>query len=178
MRIFGDEFVAGRLVLQVLALGIFFNVAVGPIGWFIVLTGRSYLSLINSLVALLVNISVTFFLTTKFGIIGAAIAILLGLLVINVMRLIQIKSIFGIHPFSTAMWKSIGDRMHGSFYRIRIKSYRMAISFLSERLGRFRQTGALHTLLLTTALLISVLMRRYTVFESIRGLMITEKYVF
>ena len=107
MRIFGEEFISGRLVLQVLAVGIFLNVAVGPIGWFIVLTGRSYLSLINSLVALLVNISVTFFLTIKFGIIGAAIAILLGLLVVNLMRLIQIRSIFGIHPFSHALWKSL-----------------------------------------------------------------------
>jgi O-antigen/teichoic acid export membrane protein len=107
MRIFGDEFVAGRPVLQVMALGILFNVAVGPIGWFIVLTGRSYLSLINSFVALVLNISVTFFLTTKFGIIGAAIAIVLGLVVINTMRLIQIKLIFGIHPFSNAIWKSL-----------------------------------------------------------------------
>jgi O-antigen/teichoic acid export membrane protein len=107
LRIFGEEFVAGKLVLQVLALGLFFNVAVGPIGWFIVLTGRSYLSLINSCFALLVNIWVTIFLTAKFGIIGAAIAILLGLLVINFMRLVQIKFIFGVHPFSNALWKSM-----------------------------------------------------------------------
>lgn len=107
LSIFGNEFVAGKLVLQLLAVGIFFNVAVGPIGWFIVLTGRSYLSLMNSCIALLINISVTFFLTARFGIIGAAIAILLGLVVINLLRLIQIRSIFGIHPFSTSMWKSL-----------------------------------------------------------------------
>lgn len=107
MSIFGEEFAAGKLVLQVLAVGIFFNVAVGPIGWFIVLTGRSYLSLVNSLVALLVNLVVTIFLTTKFGIIGAATAILLGLLVVNLMRLAQIRSIFGIHPFSVSLWKSM-----------------------------------------------------------------------
>jgi O-antigen/teichoic acid export membrane protein len=107
LRIFGEEFVAGKLVLQILALGILLNVAVGPVGWFIVLTGRSFLSLVNSCVALLVNIVVTIFLTTKYGIVGAAVAIMLGLLVVNLMRLIEIKYIFGIHPFGRALMKCL-----------------------------------------------------------------------
>ena len=97
LSIFGDEFIQGYPVLIILALGKFVNGIAGSVGSFLNMTGHQ--KMFNRIVILggIVNILLNFLLIPQYGIIGAAIASMISIILWNLLASLYIKYKFGFY---------------------------------------------------------------------------------
>ena len=95
LSIFGDEFVKGYPVLILLALGKFVNGIAGSVGSFLNMTGHQ--KVFNRIVIIggVTNIVFNFILIPKYGILGAAIASMISIILWNLLASLYIKYKFG-----------------------------------------------------------------------------------
>lgn len=74
MGIFGEEFKGGAILLIVLAVGQFVNIAAGPVAYMLMMSGNEHVLRINVLFIAGVSIVLNVILVPSFGSLGAAIA--------------------------------------------------------------------------------------------------------
>ncbi|MEE9189144.1 MAG: polysaccharide biosynthesis C-terminal domain-containing protein, partial [Candidatus Neomarinimicrobiota bacterium] len=91
MLLFGVQYVEAQGVLQILAIAIFIQTISGIGGSTLVVTGYPKVNLYNALAALGVNITLNIILIPQFGIMGAALATLISLIIIAVARIVEIR---------------------------------------------------------------------------------------
>lgn len=96
---FGAGFGAGAGVVAITGAGFLLAAATGPVDMLLLMTGRSRQSLVNSGVALAVNVAANLALIPILGIEGAALAWAISLTVANGLPLLQIWRSVGIHPY-------------------------------------------------------------------------------
>jgi O-antigen/teichoic acid export membrane protein len=99
LHIYGKEFVAGASCLVILSIGQMLSSTCGPFTHMIMMSGRSKINLLNSVLVSLINIILCFLLIPKIGIIGAALAATISLAIVNTVGLIETFMIYKIHPF-------------------------------------------------------------------------------
>jgi O-antigen/teichoic acid export membrane protein len=99
--IFGRGYGSGTAVLVVLAGAMLFSTASGMVDAVLAMAGRTTWTLMNATVALVVNVSVSYYLltSTDLGILGAAIGWAAGIVVNNVLPLTQLAVSMRLHPF-------------------------------------------------------------------------------
>ncbi len=105
--LYGSTYVAGAGAVLVLAVSHLVSAALGLVGWVLVAGGRSRLALINNFIGLAVNIGLSLWLTPRYGLIGAAIAVLATILVVQGAMLFEMAALEGVWPFSVALWKPL-----------------------------------------------------------------------
>lgn len=98
MQIFGPAYAAGALILQILAAAMLFSTACGAVDAVLVMAGRSDLTMINAWAALIANLGLNIWLIPRLGIVGAALAWIASILIMNVVPLIQVRITLGLHP--------------------------------------------------------------------------------
>lgn len=108
LSLFGPDFVRGHQVLVIILFGYFLNTAVGPVNWLLTMTDRQYYVMANSWVSVVLNLGLNFVLIQEFGMTGAAIATASTLSLVNVLRLVEVWKLEGIHPYSFSFTKPIG----------------------------------------------------------------------
>jgi O-antigen/teichoic acid export membrane protein len=96
----GSTYRSGHGVVVVLAIAALLAAAGGPVDLILLMAGRSGLSLVNSLVALGVNLGLNLLLIPQIGIIGAAIAWAAAIVVRNVLGMLQVMNNLHWLPFS------------------------------------------------------------------------------
>jgi O-antigen/teichoic acid export membrane protein len=99
LRLFGPAYADGATALTLLAIGQLVNTAAGPLGQVINLSGRQYLSAANNVLAVGLNLAVALVLIPRYGMAGAAASTAAALVLLNVLRLVEVRIIFGCHPF-------------------------------------------------------------------------------
>jgi O-antigen/teichoic acid export membrane protein len=101
LKILGPEFVAGHTAMVIVAGAMLLSTAIGPVDVVLLMGGKSSWNLLNTVVALTVNIALNFILIGHFhmGIEGAAIAWFVSVALNNFMPLAQVWSFLGLHPF-------------------------------------------------------------------------------
>lgn len=92
---YGDAYEYGVKTLQVLVVSQMVNVAFGPVGLALTLSGFERRALIGQLAGLLVSISITVMLVGDWGAIGAAVGAFAGLLVWNIWMAFQVRRHWG-----------------------------------------------------------------------------------
>jgi O-antigen/teichoic acid export membrane protein len=107
LSIFGNSFTAGATALVVLAFADLLSVGTGMGGTIIDMTGYTKLKLLNSTIRISLYLILDVLLIPRFGLIGAAMAILIGELVVNLLRLIQVFLLFRILPFNKSFAKPV-----------------------------------------------------------------------
>ncbi|MFX1410565.1 MAG: flippase [Promethearchaeota archaeon] len=107
MLVFGPEFVAGAMVLRLLAISELFNVATGPVGWLLTMSGHPRFNLLNTILLLGLNLVLALFLIPRYGIVGAAASGALGTLIVNLLRLLEVYVILRVHPYNLSYLKPI-----------------------------------------------------------------------
>ncbi|MFC7227996.1 flippase [Salinirubellus salinus] len=105
LLIFGPEFSGGAVVLTLFAVGQITNCAVGPSGYFLMMTDHQQLTMINQWLLGGLNIVLNYILITELGVIGAALATASVLSFINIIRVIEVWYTEGLTPYSKAYWK-------------------------------------------------------------------------
>ena len=105
LHIFGRGYAEAATVTVVLAIGQMFDVATGPTGYMLVMSGRPYLTMANNVFALTLNISLNLVLIPRYGIKGAAVAWALALALINVAKVAQVWATMHLHAFDRGFFK-------------------------------------------------------------------------
>jgi O-antigen/teichoic acid export membrane protein len=99
LAVFGRGYAGGRPVMIVLALAMLVATACGFVDIVLIMAGRSSWSLINTVIALIVNVTVDLLLIPPLGVTGAAIGWAVAIGVNNLVPLVQVRRSVGIHPF-------------------------------------------------------------------------------
>jgi len=105
LGLFGSEFKKGTTVLVILGVGQLVNAGVGQSGYLLVMTGHSSLALINTIVLLSSSVILDVILIPRYGLVGAAIAGSLAIIIFSILRAAEVYHIFRMHPFKRAFWK-------------------------------------------------------------------------
>jgi len=96
LLIFGKDFNGAFPVLVILAFGEMINALTGPAGNLLVLTGQQRISVRILTLGVTVCIGFNLWLIPLYGAVGAAFSMALGLIVINILRALVIRSKYGI----------------------------------------------------------------------------------
>jgi len=107
MRIFGSSFVLGTSSLIILCLGQLVHVGAGASGVMLTMTGREKLESLNVLGILILNVILNLTLIPKFGILGAAIATAVSLILLNIIRVLEVYIFLKMHSFDIKFLKCI-----------------------------------------------------------------------
>ena len=100
LLVFGARFEEGAGVLAILSLAMLVASATGPVDWVLLMGGKSGWNLLNTALALAVNIALNLLLIPRIGITGAAIAWAASIIVNSVVPLLEAWLLLGMHPFS------------------------------------------------------------------------------
>lgn len=107
LLIFGKDFTDGKLPLLILSLGNLVQVLLGSAGSIIVMTGKIYLNLLNSLVIAVANVVGYYFLISSMGALGAALANSISVILISVLFFLEVLYYYKMHPFQVSLWKPV-----------------------------------------------------------------------
>ena len=107
LRVFGDEYVAAGPALVWLSSAMLVASLFGPSDTVILMSGRSRLSLINALVAVLINLAGNFLLVPRYGITAAGATWAVTLVVGAALPAIQSARILHVHPWSHALRSAV-----------------------------------------------------------------------
>lgn len=98
VTVFGHSYRAGGTVMVILGLTMLLATGCGQVDMVLVTTGRSSWSLINGLLAVVVNVGLDVLLIPHYGIAGAAIGWAAAIALTNLMPLAQIAATVRLHP--------------------------------------------------------------------------------
>jgi O-antigen/teichoic acid export membrane protein len=107
LGIFGPAYRTGAEALTILAAGQLFNAVTGPLGQVINMSGRPYLTLVNNAAVAALNIVLCLILIPRYGLTGAACATTASLTLVNLVKLAQVRALFGINPFRAETARAI-----------------------------------------------------------------------
>jgi O-antigen/teichoic acid export membrane protein len=107
MGIFGDEFIIGFPCLLILAIGQVVNASAGPVGNFLIMSGRQDIVLLGTAVSFGLNIILNYILIRGYGIVGAAMATAVTQVFLNLTFLIKVYHFYRIHPYNLKFLKPL-----------------------------------------------------------------------
>ena len=107
LSLFGEQYADGATALAVLAVGQLVNTAAGPLGQVINMSGRPYITMPNNAFVTLLNVGVGLVLIPRYGLVGAAVSTAGALTVGNAVKLVLIRTIFGLTPFRADTAKTL-----------------------------------------------------------------------
>lgn len=99
LGLFGEDYAAASSVVAILAGSALVGSGFGPVDVLLVMAGRSLWSFRNAMVAFGLNVVLNLVLIPRWGLDGAAVAWAASRIVGNVLPLLQIRSLLGLHPF-------------------------------------------------------------------------------
>jgi len=100
LGVFGHAYAKGATALAILAAGQLFNAATGPLGQMINMSGRPYITLVNNAVVAALNVGGCILLIPRYGVTGAACSTTAAITLVNLIKLVQVRVIFGLDPFT------------------------------------------------------------------------------
>jgi O-antigen/teichoic acid export membrane protein len=102
VSVLGPGYAGAADALTILAVAMLFGSGVGPIDIALLMAGKSSWNLLNTAAAVTVNVVLNLLLIPSFGITGAAIAWAASIVVNNLVPLIQVRGLVGLHPVGVA----------------------------------------------------------------------------
>jgi O-antigen/teichoic acid export membrane protein len=105
LRIFRQPTGAGHVAMLVLAAAFLVDAFTGPIGHVLTMSGRSWLNLADNVAALVCNVVLNVLLIPVLGLVGAAISWAVVIVGVNVVRVLQVRSIYRVTPFERSLAK-------------------------------------------------------------------------
>lgn len=100
LGLFGAGFSAGYATLVLLAIGKLVSAATGSVGYMLNMTGHQRLNLLNTVVLGAVNATLNVLWIGRYGAKGAAAAAALSLGLVNILRVVEVRSVLGLSLLS------------------------------------------------------------------------------
>jgi Polysaccharide biosynthesis C-terminal domain len=108
LTVFGRSYQAGATVMVILGLTMLLATGCGQVDMVLVTTGRSSWSLVNGLLAVVVNVGLDVLLIPRYGITGAAIGWSAAIVLTNLMPLAQLAATKRLHPLGRGTFITAG----------------------------------------------------------------------
>lgn len=107
LRVFGESFEAGATALVVLAFSELANAATGTCGTVIDMSGYNTVKVVNKFVWVGLSLGLNVLLIPPFGIMGAAVAVLLATATVQMIRVIEVWMLAGLNPYDRMILKPV-----------------------------------------------------------------------
>lgn len=107
LRVFGEGFAEGQLVLMLFVVAQLAGSVVGSSGFLLMMTDHQYLTLFNQVSSGILNAILNYVFITQYGFIGAAMATATVLSAINVLRVIEVWYFEGMLPYDRTYLKPV-----------------------------------------------------------------------
>lgn len=107
LLVFGSDFPEAATTLRLLAVGQIINAIAGPVGLILTMTGRQKVNLANSIALAVINLALNIVMIPRWGIAGAGLATAISLTAINVVRIVEVKVLYGFTPFRVDLFKPV-----------------------------------------------------------------------
>ncbi len=107
LGLFGPEFGAGFMTMVVLAMSQVVYAAMGSGDTVLIMSGRPYLNLVNTIVVVIVNFALNMWLIPTMGILGAALGTLISFALLTLIRLVEVYHLYRIHPLTWRLLKPL-----------------------------------------------------------------------
>jgi O-antigen/teichoic acid export membrane protein len=101
LGIFGPGYSRGDVALVILSLAMLVNLGTGNVTVVLLMGGKSSWNLVNTAVALTLNVVLNLVLMPRFGMEGAAVAWAVSIVVDNLLALIEVRVFLGMRPFGS-----------------------------------------------------------------------------
>jgi O-antigen/teichoic acid export membrane protein len=123
LRLFGENFTAGTVVLTLFVVGQLFNCVGGANGYLLMMTGHQYVLVANQWIFGVLNVILNYFFILELGFVGAAMATAGVLAILNVAKTLELWYLEGLFPYSLDFVKPIlaGIVAAGAMYALGIK---------------------------------------------------------
>ncbi len=112
LKIFGKEYIEAKIALIFLAVGQFINAAVGSNGLILSMTNYQKYEMLNGFFIASLNLGLNIWLVPKYGITGSAIAGMLAISLVNIIKLIEVYIALKMVPYN---WKYLKPALSGAF---------------------------------------------------------------
>jgi len=140
ISLFGEDYsvLTSYKILLIIGIYSFFVTWVGPSGALLQMTNKQRVELINTIVFILLNILLNYFLIPIYGVFGAAYATLISGVIRNLMQIIEIRIIYNFYPFdknhlfllSISIAVVIAVYFFGSYFNIDVILALLSIGFI------------------------------------------------
>ena len=100
LNIFGEEFKQGKAALYILLIGQFVNISCGSVGYILMMTDKQIILRNIIILTALINLFLNIILIPSYGIIGAAIATTVAMILWNIISLIYVYKEHGFITIS------------------------------------------------------------------------------
>ncbi len=107
LNLWGEDFISGATCLIFISCGQLINCGVGSSGYMLMMTGHTRIILINALFFTVASLGLSVYLIPEYGILGAALSYAIPLGFINLIRLVEVYIILGIHPYRWDFFKPL-----------------------------------------------------------------------
>jgi O-antigen/teichoic acid export membrane protein len=107
LSLFGGTFRSATTALILLAVAMLFNVATGPVTVTLNQIGRPNLVVLNYALTVAAEVGLAVLLIPRYGLLGAAIAKVIGTAINNGLPVLQVWVVERIHPYTWDWWKPI-----------------------------------------------------------------------
>jgi len=105
LLVFGEEFILSNIVLVILTFGQFAKSVSGPIGTVLIMSGKQKYEVWNSVLICILNIILNLLFIPSYGIVGAALATMLSIVIINIIKILEIYKEFKFVPYKKSIFK-------------------------------------------------------------------------
>lgn len=105
LSLFGPAFIDAQICLIILACGQFISLSVGSVAYMLLMTGHQNWMIFNALGAICINILLMIVLVPRYGIIGAAWATGTTMTLGNLVGLLEVYLLLGLHPYNLRYFK-------------------------------------------------------------------------
>ena len=105
MGLFGDAFRAGGPALALLAVGHLINVGTGSVGNLLVMSGNPRMEFHASVFTAGLTLGLHLLFIPRWGILGAAGALAMGLMAANVLRMVLVRKHLGLWAYNRGWWR-------------------------------------------------------------------------
>ena len=107
LLLFGPEYQGSHIILSVLTISVLIQSFIASSGHTLMMTGYSKINFVNSVIILIINLLFNFILIPVYGGLGAAIATLISMLSLGLIRLIEVWYYLRLQPVSLSLLKPL-----------------------------------------------------------------------
>ena len=121
--IFGDDFTSGAVSMTILAFGTLAYTSTGLGANILDMTDHPKVNTINSIIMVIVLITLNIIFVPRWGVIGAALATAVSTFLINIFCLIEVWFLCGIQPYNQSFLKPLIAGFTASLFTITLNLY-------------------------------------------------------
>jgi O-antigen/teichoic acid export membrane protein len=107
LSVLGDQFLGGEQTYVILLVGFLFDMSTAPIGQVLTMSGKSRITLVNTIGIGVINLVLFLVLIPRYGIEGASLAVAVSMFLLGLVRLIEGHTIIGIQPLTPSHLKPL-----------------------------------------------------------------------